>query len=548
MKKPILFVFTALMLVTLLAGFAIQKKQPRKESPNLLIILADDLGYSDLGCYGGEIETPNLDKLAANGLRFRNAYNSARCCPTRASLLTGQYQHRVGLIRNGRSMTRDGVTIAEVLGQNGYQTGMVGKWHLSEAVPLPDKQKHLAWLNHQHDPGIHFAEVSTYPVNRGFEKFYGIIWGVVSYFDPFSLVEGDQPVKTVGKDYYITDDFSEKARGYIQDFSKKDDPFLLYLAYTAPHWPIHAPKDDIEKYLPVYKDGWNVLQKSRREKQIELGLLTAAENPLSPIPGRQWDELSAKEKEFNIRKMATHAAMVARMDRGIGQVLKTLEETGELENTLIVFMSDNGASPEIMQVSGYDRPSETRDGQKLLYANAIPTAMIGSELSYTGIGPEWANAINSPYRLWKAESVGGGVRTPLIVSWPGLKTRPGGFSDELTHAMDILPTALDLTGAPYPKEYAGHAINDMDGRSLLPVFLKKKRQSYAQLFFEHEGGKALIEGDWKLVYPKRKTWELYNLKTDRTESTNLMDKYPDKAREMQQKYDVWSRRMGIPAE
>ncbi len=237
MNKTVLFILGGVLLIAALAGFNKSQKTPLKAKPNLLIILADDLGYSDIGCYGGEIATPNLDKLAASGLRFRNAYNSARCCPTRASLLTGQYQHRVGLIRNGRSMTRDGVTIAEVLKDNGYQTGLVGKWHLSEAVPLKDQKTHLAWLNHQHDPGIPFAEVSTYPVNRGFEKFYGIIWGVVSYFDPFSLVEGDQPVKSVGKDYYITDDFSQKASNYIRDFSKKEDPFPavpgLYVAALA---------------------------------------------------------------------------------------------------------------------------------------------------------------------------------------------------------------------------------------------------------------------------------------------------------------------------
>ncbi|MPR32371.1 sulfatase-like hydrolase/transferase [Cytophagaceae bacterium SJW1-29] len=534
-----------LLLILALLGNITRKIKPEAVKPNILVIMADDMGYSDLGCYGGEIKTPNLDRLAANGLRFRNAYNTARCCPTRASLLTGQYQHKVGLDRNGKSLTRDGVTIAEALKPHGYQTGMVGKWHLSEAIPLKDKAKHLDWLNHQYDPGIPFAEVSTYPINRGFDKHYGIIWGVVSYYDPFSLVEGDKPVKTVGKDYYITDDFSQKATEYIRDFTKKDDPFFLYLAYTSPHWPIQAPQEDIERYLPVYQEGWDVLQQKRRDRQIKMGLLTPQSNKLSPIQGRKWAELSAAEKEFNTKKMATHAAMVARMDRGIGQVLKTLEETGALDNTLIVFMSDNGASPEIMHVSGYDRPSETRSGEKLLYADAIPVADIGKEISYTGIGPEWANAINSPYRLWKAESIGGGIRTPMIVHWKGLKTPKGSVSDELTHVMDIMPTLLDLTDIPYPKVYQGNTIKAMDGQSLLPVLLGKKRPGYAQLFFEHEGGKALIEGDWKLVAPKRKAWELYDLKADRTESDNLMMKNPAKAADLKQKYEAWSKRMGV---
>jgi arylsulfatase A-like enzyme len=535
------------LLLVGLALLAYTRKQssPQAVKPNILVIMADDMGYSDLGCYGGEIKTPHLDRLAANGLRFRNAYNTARCCPTRASLLTGQYQHKVGLDRNGKSLTRDGVTIAEALKPHGYQTGMVGKWHLSEAIPLHDKEKHLDWLNHRYDPEIPFAEVGTYPINRGFDLFYGIIWGVVSYFDPFSLVEGDRPVKTVRKDYYITDDFSQKATEYIRSFSKKDDPFFLYLAYTSPHWPIQAPQEDIAKYLPVYREGWDVLQQKRRDRQIKMNLLSAAQNQLSPIPGRKWADLSAAQQEFNVKKMATHAAMVARMDRGIGSVLKTLEETGELNNTLIVFLSDNGASPEIMRASGYDRPSETRAGEKLLYADAIPTADIGKEISYTGIGPEWANAINSPYRLWKAESIGGGIRTPMIVYWNGLRTPKGSVSDELTHVMDILPTFLDLTDTPYPSTYQGHTIKTLDGHSLLPVLLGQKRPGYAQLFFEHEGGKALIEGDWKLVAPKKKAWELYDLKADRTESTNLIEKNPAKAADLKQKYNVWSTQMGV---
>ena len=551
MSKALKIVFAILIAAAGLFAFIRKEKKPADSKltaarPNILVILGDDVGYSDLGCYGGEIETPNLDRLAANGLRFTNAYNSARCCPTRASMLTGQYQHKVGLDRNGKSLNRSGVTIAEALKPHGYQTGMVGKWHLSEAVPLPDKQKHLEWLNHQYDPGIPFAEISTYPVNRGFEKYYGIIWGVVDYFDPFSLVDGDKPVKTVPKDYYITDDFSNKATQYIRDFSKKTDPFFLYLAYTSSHWPIQAPQQDIAKYIERYREGWDVLQKKRHDRQIKMGLLTAENNHLSPIEGRKWDELSAEEKEFNVKKMATHAAIVARMDAGIGRVLKTLEETGELDNTLIVFMSDNGASPEIPRVPGYDRPSETRDGQKILYApDGIPLVDLGKEISYTGIGPEWANAVNSPYRLWKAESIGGGIRTCMIANWQGLKTKKGDTTDELTHVMDMFPTILELTNTPYPKEFNGHKINEMDGKSLVPTFMNKKRPGYAQLFFEHEGGRALIEGDWKLVQPKKQDWELFNIKADHTESNDLMAKYPEKGKAMLQKYDAWSKKMGV---
>ncbi len=514
------------------------------KKPNIIVIMADDLGYSDLGCYGGDVETPNLDKLASNGVRFRNFYNCSRCCPTRASLLTGQYQHKVGLTRNGASMTRNGVTIAEVLKESGYQTCMVGKWHLSEAVPLTEEKAHMAWINHQAEPDRPFADLQTYPVNRGFQKHYGIIWGVTDYFDPFSLVDGLTPVKEVPKDYYITDAFSSKAVEYIQGYSKSDKPFFMYLAYTAPHWPLHALPEDIAKYKTKYLNGWNELQKSRYERQVKMGLVDPKKYILSPLEGLKWETLSAQEKEMNAMKLAVHAAMIDRMDQGIGQVIKTLEQTKQLDNTIIFFMSDNGASYEIPGKPGYDRQSATRDGRPLLYKNA-PTETIGSEVSYTGIGSAWANAVNTPYRFWKFESFGGGIRTPMIVSWKGLKLKSGSFNDELAHVMDIMPTCLELSGTKYPTVYQGNKITSMDGKTLLPTLQGKKREGHKTLYFEHEGRRAVIEGDWKLVGPNQKPWELYNIKEDCAESKNLASQYPDKVKALQQKYEAWAKTMKL---
>jgi len=518
--------------------------------------MADDMGFSDVGCYGGEIQTPNLDRLAANGLRFTQFYNCARCCPTRASLLTGQYPHKVGLARNGRSLTRNGITIAEALKRAGYQTAMVGKWHLSVTRTLSDKKLHQEWLDHQHDPGYPFAPLETYPVNRGFDKHYGVIWGVINHFDPFSLVEGTEAIKTVPDNYYFTDAITDKAIQYINKFGKSDKPFFLYVAHCAPHWPLHASPQDIAKYKDTYKDGWHKLRKERYERQLKMGLFEKENTSLPPIQGEErvgakWNKLSEKEKEYQIKKMAVHAAMVDRVDQSLGRILKALQEAGQMDNTIIFFLSDNGASPETPRVPGYDRTGQMRDGRKVIYktkAQDVPLDILGSELSYAGIGGPWASASNTPYRYWKKESFEGGCHTPLIILWPkGLKTKPGSVTEEVGHVIDVMPTCLELAGVSYPDKYDGHALTSLDGKSLLPVFEGGKREGHDKLFFEHLGGRAVRMGDWKLVALENRPWELYNLADDQTETKNLADEYPQRVRMMSKEWEGWAQRIGLVA-
>ncbi len=513
--------------------------------PNIIIIMADDMGFSDVGCFGGEIHTPNLDKLAANGLRFTQFYNCARCCPTRASLMTGQYPHKVGLVQNGRDLTRNGITIAEALSQAGYQTAMAGKWHLSRTVPMADRKLHQKWLDHQYDPGHLFAPLETYPANRGFEKHYGVIWGVINYFDPFSLVDGTKAVESVPDNYYFTDAVTEKSVEYIKEFSRTDKPFFLYVAHCAPHWPLHAHPEDIAKYKDTYKEGWDKLRRDRYQRMLKAGLFNKKNTSLPPIQdrGKKWHQLSEKEKHFQAAKMAVHAAMVDRIDQGIGDIISTLEATGQMDNTIIFFLSDNGASPEVLRQPGYDRSSQTRDGRKIQYRGIYEP---GPETTYTCIGPAWASASNTPFRYWKKESYEGGCHTPLIIHWPeGLKTKPGSVTQQTAHVMDIMPTCLELAGASYPSQYKGNKLTALDGKSLVPILNGAKRPEHDKIFFEHMGGRAVRMSNWKLVALKDEPWRLYNLAKDRTETNDLAAEYPDRVRMMSAEWKKWAGTVGL---
>ncbi len=511
------------------------------ERPNIVLIMADDLGFSDLGCYGGEIATPNLDRIAAQGVRFRQFYNCARCCPTRAALLTGQYPHRVGLARNGRNLSKRGVTIAELLREAGYNTAMTGKWHLSATQPLPDRQHHLDWLDHQADFDRPFAPLDTYPVRRGFDRHYGIIWGVVNYFDPFSLVDGTTPIQELPDNYYITDAINQKSVDYIHALADDDPPFFLYVAHCAPHWPLHAPAETIAKYQQTYQDGWQALRKRRYQRQRDLGLIRNAAYPLPRLdgPDQDWDQLSEAERSLQAAKMAVHAAMVERMDQGIGDIVRAIKKTGRWDNTVLMFLSDNGASPEVPRQPGFDRSSRTRQGGPIHYDNFDKP---GGETTYTGIGPRWASASNTPFRYWKMQSYDGGCHTPLIVSWPkGLKHPAGSMLDEVGHVIDLLPTCLDLAQATYPKEFQGERVHPVDGKSLLPTLRAEPRQGHARLYFEHAGGRAVREGDWKLVALSRQPdqWHLYHLAKDRTETQDVAADHPMRVDAMQKRWQAW---------
>ncbi len=541
----------------LLMTMALQAQAKEDGRPNIIVILADDLGYSDMGCYGGEIQTPNLDRLADNGLRFSRFYNTSRSCPTRASLLTGLYPHQAGIGRMTfdsklpgyrGELSSNAVTIAEVLKDAGYQTGMIGKWHVSETQLKPDQRQ---WLAHQvyHED---FARKESYPTRRGFQDFYGIIYGVVDYFDPFSLVNGEEPVKEVPKDYYFTQALSDSAVSYVNRYAESEKPFFLYLAYTAPHWPLHALPEDIAKYKDTYKAGWDSIRDNRYQQMLDKKIFGNRADYLSPRQFKQpWNE--NETKEWDARAMTVHAAMVDRMDHGIGQLLMALEENGQLDNTLILFLSDNGCSNEDCQYyegGKNDRPDMTRTGETIVYPKE-KEVLPGPQTTYASLGAVWANVTNAPFRFWKAKAYEGGICTPMIAHWPkGIKKNKGKITEDMGHVMDIMATCIDLAETTYPKIYNNNEIIPMEGLSLAPVFKSGKRKGRDFLGFEHFNEKALITADlWKIVCPgeKNAAWELYNLKTDRTELKNVAEIYPDKVDELIKKYNKWTERcMVVP--
>lgn len=526
--------------------------------PNIIVVLVDDMGYSDLGCYGGEVQTPNIDGLANNGLRFSQFYNAGRSCPTRASLLTGVYQHQAGIGRmtfNDKlpgykgTLGSDVVTVAEVLKGAGYNTGMIGKWHVAETPLRPDQRE---WLAHQVKHPT-FADKANYPTHRGFNDYYGIIYGVADYFDPFSLVDGETPVESVPKDYYITNVFSDSAVSYVTRYSKEKKPFFLYLSYTAPHWPLHALSEDIVKYENRYTEGWDAIREERYQRMKKLGIFGKADKFLtSPAHTQDWKDNPTQA--FDARAMAVHAAMIDRVDQGIGQLIETLKKNGQYENTLILFMSDNGASNERCEMyspGDNDRPDMTRDGRPIIYPKN-KEVMPGTETTFASIGKDWANVANTPFRFWKAKMYEGGICTPMIAHWPkGIKKNKSGVTPEMGHVMDIMATCIDLAKAKYPTDYNGNTIIPMEGKSLVPVFKKGKREGHDYIGFEHFGEKAFRSNDgWKIIKPSgnKTQWQLYNLATDRTELNDLSAQFPEKVKEMEKLYNEWAKRcLVVPA-
>lgn len=519
------------------------------DRPNILLVMVDDMGWSDLGCYGGDVRTPHIDSLAAGGLRFTQFYNTGRCCPTRASLLTGLYPHRAGVgqmtFDTGKPgyrgfLTPNTVTIAEVLREAGYRTAMVGKWHLSLTETGPN---HMKYLNNQAILET-FSDPKTYPVGRGFEEHYGVIWGVVNFFDPFSLVHNTEPIRSVSDDYHITDALTDHAVKYIEKYSQGDEPFFLYLAHTAPHWPLHALPEDIARYEDTYKPGWQAIREARYRRQIELGLIDPQTTPLSERHPNEPDWADNPHKDWDARAMAVHAAMIDRVDQGIGGIIQTLKDRNLYENTLILFLSDNGASSEVPGRPGFDRTSQTREGREMIYygGRSPKDVLPGPEHTYAGIGPHWANVANTPLRYWKATQHEGGIRTPLIAHWPkGLKVRQGAITHEPGHVIDIMATCLDLAGAEYPREYDGREITHTDGKSLVPILRGDDRHGHEAIFWEHYGARAVREENWKLVALRDAPWELYDLARDQSETNDLADEHPETVRELAAKWEAWAR-------
>ncbi len=539
-SKKLLMSATAVLPV-----FAAAQQQEAKR-PNIMLIVVDDMGYSDLGCFGGEVESPNLDGLAENGIRFTQFFNSGRSCPSRASLLTGLYAQQVGITGMGLSLNKECVTIPEVLREAGYHTAMSGKWHLSLTQGIGNKADQMAWLSHQNTFNNRpFAPIDTYPCNRGFEEHWGTIWGVVDHFDPFSLVHNEEAIYTdaIPEDFYSTDFITEKAVDMIDDLSKKEEPFFMYVSYNAPHWPLHAKPEDIAKYKGKYDEGWDVMRERRYDRMVELGLIDPAQTPRAKNEsGRLWE--NEADKKFQSANMEVHAAMIDCVDQGVGQIIAKLKATGEYDNTIIIFTSDNGASSENYNIGDFDRHDRIRDGRMVTHNAPVP----GDQLTYNYLGTGWGGAVNTPFRYWKRESFHGGIAAPTIVSWPeGLKAKSGSIVNDPCHFIDLMPTCIELAGAEYPETYNGHTIQPLvaEGRSLMPIIDGNHWDSDRTIFWEHETGRAVRVGDWKLTSLCGGGWQLFNLANDYSETNNVSAENPDKVKELKQLWNTWAKGVGL---
>ncbi|WP_436714972.1 arylsulfatase [Roseiconus lacunae] len=500
--------------------------------PNIVVLFADDMGFSDIGCYGSEIETPNIDRLAEGGLRFTHFYNTGRCCPSRASILTGLYPHQADIGHMAGDLKVDGyrdrlsfnaVTLAEVLGSAGYRTIMTGKWH-------------LGWR----DEGC--------PTARGFQLFYGTRGYIDSYYTIVPRTEvylgaqvvlpvTEKPVNHLHPDqeWYTTDVFTDYALHFIDDVREQGDaPFFLYLAYNAPHFPLHAKPEDIQKYRGKYRDGWEQFRKSRHQKLIELGVLQS-DTELSALDVPAWQTLTDKQRDDMDFKMALFAAIVDRLDQNVGRVIDHLEAIGELNNTLLVFLSDNGGTKET-GLFGIKGKRNTVD-------NYSEWAKVGGWTSSYGQG--WANLSNTPFRRYKRENHEGGISAPFIAHWPNMIDDRGGLRHQPSHLIDLMPTFVEIGQAEYPTTFNGHEIQPMQGRSLMPVFDLANPKESRTLYWEHEGNRAIREGDWKLVGSRNEPWELYKISQDRTESENLVESLPKKANALKSKWDAWAEKVNV---
>jgi arylsulfatase len=530
-----------------------KEQKLKSKKPNVIVILADDVGYSDIGCFGSEIKTPNLDRLADNGLRFTHFYNTPRCSPTRASLMTGLYPHQAGMGHLATEnfpepgylddLSKNAVTLAEVFQQAGYATYMAGKWHIAKNLSIN-------------------GDKSNWPRQRGFDRFFGTLNGSGSYYDPGTLMSNNTFISP-GKDFYYTNAITDTAVSFITQH-QTTKPFFFYISYTAGHWPLHAPASEIKKYAGQYDQGWDKTRVERFNKLKKLGIIDSrcilTDRDIS-IP--EWEK--EPMKAWQVKRMEVYAAMIDIMDRGIGQIITALEQKGELDNTIIFYLQDNGACAEpldsniptvpltdgqkILKPYSYDsvfldkKPLYTRDGR---YIRSGKGVMAGDADTWMAYGLEWANVSNTPFRLYKHWTHEGGIASPLIVHWPqGIKAK-GQLRTHPSHLIDIMATCIQVAGLDYPSEFKGQAIQPYEGKSLLPAF-KNKAIQREYLFWEHEGNRAIRVGKWKLVSRVKtnkkftpaddKAWELYDLENDPSEMKNLAMEYPQKTQELVQLWE-----------
>lgn len=487
--------------------------------PNIVIILVDDMGYSDLGCYGSEIETTHIDSLAANGVRFTQFYNTARCCPTRAALLTGLYQHQAGIghmvgdygVPSYQGRLNDQcVTIAEVLRPAGYTTLATGKWHVG-------------------------SERGHWPLDRGFDRYFGTPSGGGFYFK--EAIEFRKRFVTLGNDElefpddgYVTDLFTEYAIHFVDEAAKGAKPFFLYLAHIAPHWPLQAKPKDIAKYQGRYDVGWDTIRAERYRRQLESGLIDR-QWKLSPRhkDAKPWAEMPETKRADLSHRMSVYAAQIDSIDQNVGRLTAKLKELGEFENTIILFLSDNGCSAE-------GGPGGFRRGDR--------SKPIGTGATYASAGLEWANVSDTPFQKFKMSTHEGGISTPLIVHWPAGLKRQGDFERTPGHVVDLMPTCLDLAAASYPAEKNGKRLKPLAGHSLIPA-LQEKEIERDGIFWEHQGNKAVRVGDWKLVKSHNKPWQLFDLARDRTELNDVASQHPQRVRDLQDRWNAWARESGV---
>ena len=494
-----------------------------QNKPNIVVILADDMGYSDLSCYGSEINTPNIDAIAEAGVRLKQFYNTGRCCPTRAALLTGQYPHNTGMgymtgydqkVYGYRgNLNKNNVTIAEALKPAGYTSYVSGKWHVTANIRPKGDQ-------------------SNWPLQRGFDGYFGILQGSASYFTPATLTTGNKLIKA-GEDFYFTDAISDSATAFVNKQTNSKNPFFLYVAYTAPHWPLHAREGDIQKYMSLYEKGWDKLRQERYKRQKKMGIAdkNTKLSPKDTIPA--WNKIPQKDRAMWVKRMAIYAAQINAMDRGVGQIITALKSNGMWDNTMVIFLSDNGACAEHLRRS-------------------VPTfETIGSNSTYESYRGYWANVSNTPYRLYKTRTYEGGIKTPFLVSWPNAIKQQGVWLDnQPAHVIDLLPTFLAAAGVNYPTRHKGKKINPFNGQNILPLLTGQKIPERT-LYWEHEGNKAILDKNWKMVAmssndePYEGEWELYDLRADKTELVNLASKYPRKVRELDQKWIEWAKNNNV---
>ena len=501
--------------------------------------MADDLGYSDLGCYGGEIHTPHLDRLGRQGVRLAQFYNTARCSPSRASLLTGLHPHQtgIGILTNDDrpqgypgTLNRRCVTLAEILGAAGYATCLAGKWHLAAEMREPND----AW-----------------PTRRGFDRFFGTLTGCGSYFHPGTLTRGETNVEDepLEQDFYYTDAITDEAVSFVQSCGPVDELFLL-VAYTAPHWPLHARPSDMARYDGAFASGWDELRDARMRRLLDEGVVDTTAR-LSERDPTQPAWSAAADPEWQAARMQAYAAQVDRLDQGVGRLVDALRAAGRLEDTLIIFLSDNGASDESLPKISMERFRErsdivrvrTRDGRDVRIGNE-PAIVPGPEDTYASYGRAWANLSNVPFRFYKRWVHEGGIATPFILHWPAGQLAHGAIVRTAFQLTDVVPTVLDALGLAYPREYRGQTIEPAEGRSMLAA-LRGEPVADATLFWEHTGNAAIRRGQWKLVREYPRAWELYDLSHDRSEIEDLAAGHADVVQDMAAEWQRWAERVGV---